>query len=170
VTDTTAPPEANGEAASPDRAAQLRKQVVDELIAEGTIVSAPVEATMRKVPRERFAPGVDLAEVYHAYTSVITKRDADGNAISSVSAPHLQAHMLEQAEITVGMRMLEIGSGGYNASAAGRARRSVRPGHHGRHRRGDHRPGQPSARGGRVLTGEYRARRCRMRCSRVRAL
>jgi protein-L-isoaspartate(D-aspartate) O-methyltransferase len=116
VTDTTAPPETNGEAASPDRAAQLRKQVVDELIAEGTIVSAPVEAAMRKVRRELFAPGVDLAEVYHAYTSVVTKRDADGNAISSVSAPHLQAHMLEQAEITVGMRILEIGSGGYNAA------------------------------------------------------
>jgi protein-L-isoaspartate(D-aspartate) O-methyltransferase len=116
VTDMASPPEMSNEAASPDRAAQLRKQMVDELITEGTIVSAPVEATMRKVPRELFVPGVDLAEVYHAYNSVVTKRDADGNAISSVSAPHLQAHMLEQAEITVGMRILEIGSGGYNAA------------------------------------------------------
>lgn len=38
------PPEMNIEAASPDRAAQLRKQMVDDLVAEGTIVSAPVEA------------------------------------------------------------------------------------------------------------------------------
>lgn len=110
------PPEMISEDESPDRAAQLRRQMVDELIAEGTIVSAPVEAAMRKVPRELFAPGVNLAEVYHAYTSVVTKRDTDGNSISSVSAPHLQAHMLEQAEITVGMRILEIGSGGYNAA------------------------------------------------------
>jgi len=71
---------------------------------------------MRKVPRELFAPGVNLDEVYHGYTSVVTKRDEGGSPISSVSAPHLQAHMLEQAEITVGMRILEIGSGGYNAA------------------------------------------------------
>lgn len=36
--------------------------------------------------------------------------------VSSISAQQLQAHMLEQAEITVGMRILEIGSGGYNAA------------------------------------------------------
>ncbi|MGH3937716.1 MAG: hypothetical protein ACRDTG_03635 [Pseudonocardiaceae bacterium] len=72
---------------------------------EGTIVSAPVEAVMRRVPRELFAPGVSLAEVYHGYTSVVTKRDENGSPISSVSAPHLQAHMLEQAEITVGIRV-----------------------------------------------------------------
>jgi protein-L-isoaspartate(D-aspartate) O-methyltransferase len=111
VTDMATPLETNGEAASPERVAQLRNQVVDDLIAEGTIVSAPVEAAMRKVSRELFAPGVNLEEVYHPYTSVVTKRNADGNSISSVSAPHLQAHMLEQAEITAGMRILEIGSG-----------------------------------------------------------
>lgn len=116
MTDMATPPETNGEAASPDRAAQLRKQVVDDLIAEGTIVSAPVEAAMRKVPRELFAPGANLDEVYHCYNGLVTKRDAEGNSISSVSAPQLQAHMLEQAEITAGMRILEIGSGGYNAA------------------------------------------------------
>ncbi|MGH3869243.1 MAG: methyltransferase, FxLD system [Pseudonocardiaceae bacterium] len=106
----------NEQAASSDRAAQLRNQVVDDLIAKGTIVSAPVEAAMRKVPRELFAPGVNLDEVYHGYTSVVTKRDENGRPISSVSALHLHAHMLEQAEITAGMRVLEIGSGGYNAA------------------------------------------------------
>lgn len=106
----------NEQAASSDRTTQLRNQVVDDLIAEGTIVSAPVEAMMRKVPRELFAPGVNLEEVYHGYTSVVTKRDENGGSISSVSALHLQAHMLEQAEITVGMRVLEVGSGGYNAA------------------------------------------------------
>jgi len=116
VTDTAIPSETNSEAAYPDRAAQLRKQVVDDLIAEGTIVSAPIEAAMRKVPRELFAPGVNLEEVYHCYNGLVTKRDADGDSISSMSAPQLQAHMLEQAEITAGMRILEIGSGGYNAA------------------------------------------------------
>lgn len=115
MTDTTTP-EMNGESTSPDRAAQLRKQVVDELIAEGTIVSAPVEAAMRKVRRELFAPSGNLDEIYHCYNGFVTKRDADGNAISSISAPQVQAHMLEQAEIVAGMKVLEIGSGGYNAA------------------------------------------------------
>lgn len=116
MTDTTSASEMNGETPTSDRAAHLRKQVVDELIAEGTIVSAPVEAAMRKVPRELFAPGVALEDVYHVYNGVVTKRDDAGNSISSVSAPQLQAHMLEQAEITAGMNVLEVGSGGYNAA------------------------------------------------------
>lgn len=112
----TTPSDMGGKAASPDRAAQLRQAVVDELIAEGTIVSTGIEAAMRKVRREIFAPGADLDEVYHVYNGVVTKRDHAGNSMSSVSAPHLQAHMLEQAEITAGMHVLEIGSGGYNAA------------------------------------------------------
>jgi protein-L-isoaspartate(D-aspartate) O-methyltransferase len=47
---------------------------------------------------------------------VVTKRDEAGTSVSSVSAPQVQAHMLEQAEITEGMNVLEIGSGGYNAA------------------------------------------------------
>ncbi len=86
MTDTTT----NEEAAGSDRATQVRNQAVDDLIADGTIVSAPVEATMRKVPRELFAPGVSLDEVYHRYNGVVTKRDEDGNSISSVSAPQVQ--------------------------------------------------------------------------------
>ncbi|MBV9140676.1 MAG: methyltransferase, FxLD system [Pseudonocardiales bacterium] len=112
MTDTTM----NDEAVGSDRGTQLRNQVVEGLMAEGTIVSAVVEAAMRKVPRELFVPGVSLDEVYHRYNGVVTKRDEDGNSLSSVSAPQVQAHMLEQAEITVGMRVLEIGSGGYNAA------------------------------------------------------
>ncbi|MFI6098169.1 methyltransferase, FxLD system [Lentzea sp. NPDC051213] len=116
VTDRTTPKDTTSEVANSDRAAQLRKQVVDDLIAEGTIVSAPVEAAMRKVHRELFAPGGDLDEIYHCYNGFVTKRDAEGNATSSISAPQVQAHMLEQAEIATGMRILEIGSGGYNAA------------------------------------------------------
>lgn len=116
MNDMAVPPGANSDAAEPDRAAELRKQMVDTLIIEGTIVSAQVEAAMRKVPRELFAPGVDLDEVYQLYNGVVTKRDEAGTSVSSVSAPQVQAHMLEQAEITEGMNVLEIGSGGYNAA------------------------------------------------------
>lgn len=98
------------------RAVRLRQRMVDGLIGEGAIVSAPVEAAMRKVRREPFVPGVGLDEAYQPHHDVVTKRDTDGNPISSVSAPWAQAHMLEQAEITPGMRVLEIGSGGYNAA------------------------------------------------------
>ncbi|MBE1579530.1 protein-L-isoaspartate(D-aspartate) O-methyltransferase [Amycolatopsis roodepoortensis] len=116
MNDMVKPVEGNNEADSSERVAHLRTKMVDDLIAEGTIVSAQVEAAMRKVPRERFAPGVDLEEVYQLYNGVVTKRDESGNSVSSVSAPQVQAHMLQQAEITEGMRVLEIGSGGYNAA------------------------------------------------------
>jgi protein-L-isoaspartate(D-aspartate) O-methyltransferase len=47
---------------------------------------------------------------------VITKTDEHGVQLSSVSAPQIQALMLEQARIRPGMRVLEIGSGGLNAA------------------------------------------------------
>ncbi|GAA4921849.1 hypothetical protein GCM10023223_48670 [Stackebrandtia albiflava] len=72
----------------------------------------------RAVPRHVFAPNNPLAEVYSPRDPVITKRDANGVAISSVSAPEIQAFMLEQASIEPGMRVLEIGSGGFNAALA----------------------------------------------------
>lgn len=100
----------------PDRAAHLRDQVVDELIAGGTIVSKRVETAMRTVSRHLFAPEAGLDEAYQTYNAVVTKRDEHGIAVSSVSAPQIQAMMLEQAEIAPGMRVLEIGSGGYNAA------------------------------------------------------
>lgn len=102
--------------AGPDRAAQLRDQAVDELIQNGTIVSGLVEAAMRKVPRDLFIPEVGLEEAYDPFKAVVTKRDTDGNALSSVSDMHVQSFMLEQAQITPGMNVLEIGSGGYNAA------------------------------------------------------
>ena len=116
MNDMAVSPEANSNAAGSGFAAELRKKMVDTLVAKGTIVSGQVEVAMRKVARELFAPGVDLDEVYHLYNGVVTKRDVTGTSVSSVSAPQVQAHMLEQAEITEGMNVLEIGSGGYNAA------------------------------------------------------
>jgi len=102
-------------AVDPDGAAALRQGLADDLVNAGSIVSKEVEAAFRKVPRHLFAPEVSLEQAY-ANDAVRTKRDGDGITISSVSAPWLQAVMLEQAAIAPGMRCLEIGSGGYNAA------------------------------------------------------
>ncbi|MFV2022484.1 methyltransferase, FxLD system [Micromonospora sp. LOL_023] len=93
----------------------LREFLVRELLAGGSIASSEVEAAFRVVPRHLFAPEVPLERAY-ANDIVRTKRDEHGVTISSVSAPWLQAVMLEQARIGPGMRCLEIGSGGYNAA------------------------------------------------------
>ena len=97
------------------RADALRHELVEELLTAGSITTPGVEAAFRAVPRHLFAPEVSLEEAY-ANDTVRTKRDAQGVTISSVSAPWLQAVMLEQARIRPGMRCLEIGSGGYNAA------------------------------------------------------
>jgi protein-L-isoaspartate(D-aspartate) O-methyltransferase len=67
------------------------------------------------VPRHVFTPGLSL-ELAYANQVVFVKRDRHGVPTSSVSAPDIQAIMLEQAGIRPGMRLLEIGSGGYNAA------------------------------------------------------
>ncbi|MEV7970541.1 methyltransferase, FxLD system [Sphaerisporangium sp. NPDC088356] len=97
------------------RADELRGRLADELVAEGLIVSKQIEAAFRTVPRHLFAPEAALEEAY-AQDIVVTKRDEPGITISSVSAPQIQAMMLEQAALHPGMRCLEIGSGGYNAA------------------------------------------------------
>lgn len=75
-----------------------------------------IAGTFRVVPRHLFASEVSLETAYAANRSVVTKRDENGAAVSSVSAPSIQVTMLEQAELRPGMRVLEIGSGGYNAA------------------------------------------------------
>lgn len=94
----------------------LRAALTARLMDEGWIRSAPVEAAFAKVPRHVFVPdGIALEDAY-ADTAVVTKRDAAGMATSSVSAPWLQAHMIEQARLRPAASVLEIGSGGYNAA------------------------------------------------------
>jgi Protein-L-isoaspartate(D-aspartate) O-methyltransferase (PCMT) len=93
----------------PDDVARLRDQAVDELVKNGTIVSGAVEAAMRSVPRHLFTPEAVPEEAYDPFHAVVTRRDGEGNALSSVSDMHVQAWMLEQAAIEPGMRVLEIG-------------------------------------------------------------
>lgn len=95
---------------------RLRAQMTDTLMRDGWLTDQKVERAMRTVHRHRFAPEADLEAAHAPYTAVITKRDEHGVATSSVSAPQVQAMMLEQADLRPGDRVLEIGSGGYNAA------------------------------------------------------
>ncbi|GAA4898415.1 methyltransferase, FxLD system [Streptomonospora salina] len=95
---------------------QLRNHRVDALIDDGFITTPAVEAAMRTVPRHLFLPDADLTEAYED-TNVPTKTGPDGECLSSASAPHVVALMLEQLEIGPGDRVLEVGAGtGYNAA------------------------------------------------------
>ncbi|MFF4195196.1 methyltransferase, FxLD system [Nonomuraea sp. NPDC001831] len=96
--------------------AALRDAMVHELREQGAIQSEPVAAAFAAVPRHVFTPGELLEVAYGVDNAPIVKRDDNGLTLSSVSAPHLQAVMLEAAEIKPGMRVCEVGSGGYNAA------------------------------------------------------
>ncbi|MEV3984312.1 methyltransferase, FxLD system [Nonomuraea sp. NPDC049758] len=98
---------------SPER---LRADLVAELRRAGWIRSPEVEAAFAKVPRERFAPEASPEAAYAADDVVVTKRGPDGRATSSISAPWLQADMLEAARLRPGAKVLEVGSGGCNAA------------------------------------------------------
>ncbi|MBQ1047811.1 methyltransferase, FxLD system [Micromonospora sp. C51] len=99
----------------PDDAQALRNKLVDDLIAQGIVRTPAVENALRTVPRHVFAPEVTTTQAY-ADETVVTKYDADGLATSSVSAPQVIAMMLELLAVQPGQRVLEIGSGGYNAA------------------------------------------------------
>lgn len=94
----------------------MRTAMVAELQEIGAIATEPVAAAFAAVPRHQFAPDAALTAAYRASEAVLAKRDADGVATSWVSAPSVQAQMLEQLDAAPGMRVLEIGSGGYNAA------------------------------------------------------
>jgi protein-L-isoaspartate(D-aspartate) O-methyltransferase len=74
-----------------------------------------VRAALLKVPRDVFAPGFSLDRAY-ANDSLVTKTSEDGINVSAVSAPTAISAMLTQAGDLLGKRVLEIGSGGYNAA------------------------------------------------------
>jgi len=99
------------------QADELRQHMADGLIAEGWITSPHVEAAFRAVPRHLFTPpGTPLATSYNGHAAPVLKKAPDGSNLSSVSGPWLQAKMIAQAGIEPGMRVMEIGSGGYNAA------------------------------------------------------
>lgn len=94
----------------------LRAAMVDRIKAAGHAHTAPVEQALREVPRHRFVPAAQLTDAY-ANQAVITKRAADGAALSCASVPTVVAMMLDQLDVQPGHRILEIGAGtGYNAA------------------------------------------------------
>lgn len=93
-----------------------RTDMVRALRDQDAITSEPVAAAFVAVPRHRFAPDTPLDVAYDLHRTVPVKKDEHGLDISVMSAAHLQAVMLEQADIEPGMKILEIGSGGYNAA------------------------------------------------------
>lgn len=94
----------------------LREMMISKLREMVAIRSDRVAEVFRAVPRHLFTPGAPLEEVYTFTAAVHVKWDEHGVPISTVSAPELQAFMLEQADIRPGMNALEIGSGGVNAA------------------------------------------------------
>lgn len=101
---------------SPARDVMLRAAMVDELRSFGAIRSERVAEAVRVVPRHLFVPDEPLERAYEADSAVVVKRDEDGTAVSLLSSAHIQATMLEQAGVEPGMRVLEVGSGGYNSA------------------------------------------------------
>lgn len=95
---------------------QLRTALVAHLRGLGAFQTPAVGAAFGTVPRHLFLPGMDIQTAY-APQVVVTKRTADGTAISSASSPYLVATMLEQLHAQPGHRVLEIGTAtGINAA------------------------------------------------------
>lgn len=94
----------------------LREKLVERLRANVSAVTSTVEDAFRSVPRHLFVPEVS-PEVAYQDDAIVTKRDEDGQPISSSSQPAMMALMLDQLGLTPGQRVLEIGAGtGYNAA------------------------------------------------------
>jgi protein-L-isoaspartate(D-aspartate) O-methyltransferase len=101
------------ESTSPDR---LRADLAAHLTAKGWTRTPAVERAFRTVPRHLFVPDTVGLEQAYADEIVATKRGPDGKTTSSVSAPWVQAFMLAEAGLKPGARVLEVGSGGYQAA------------------------------------------------------
>jgi protein-L-isoaspartate(D-aspartate) O-methyltransferase len=86
--------------AAGDAAVQLRGAMAGRLGCR----SAAMLAAMLAVPRHVFLPGCSLEEAYSA-GPVVTRRDAEGVAVSSASAPGVVAGMLEQLDVRPGQQV-----------------------------------------------------------------
>ncbi|WP_168801393.1 methyltransferase, FxLD system [Glycomyces buryatensis] len=101
---------------SGNEAHQLRTRLVGKLRIGGAIKTEAVQDAMLAVPRHRFLPEAPLRIAY-ADDVYVTKRDSEGDPVSSASQPAIVAEMLEQLDVRPGHRVLEIGAGtGYNAA------------------------------------------------------
>lgn len=98
----------------------LRAALVENLRAKGCLRSGAIAEAFSTVPRHLFVPDVSVEEAYRNQW-IATKRTAGGEVISSSSQPEIMATMLEQLDVQLGHRVLEIGAGtGYNAALLAR--------------------------------------------------
>jgi protein-L-isoaspartate(D-aspartate) O-methyltransferase len=97
-------------------AAGCRARMVERIRRLHPGLPGPVIAALGRVPRHQFAPGSPLEVAYDPFEVVQLLRDETGATVSSVSAPSIQAIMLDQLDVRPGMRVLEVGSGGYDAA------------------------------------------------------
>ena len=96
--------------------ADLRERLVAQVLSTSGIRDERIAAALRDVPRHLFLPHLPPEEAY-LDDAIVTKRDADGQPISSSSQPAIMAIMLDQLDLAPGQRVLEIGAGtGYNAA------------------------------------------------------
>jgi protein-L-isoaspartate(D-aspartate) O-methyltransferase len=94
----------------------LRAALVEALRSRGRLRSPALAEAFSRVPRHLFVPDASVEEAYRD-TFIATKRQPDGEVISSSSQPEIMAIMLEQLDLRSGQRVLEIGAGtGYNAA------------------------------------------------------
>lgn len=114
-------------------AADARRSLVDTLTANGSLTHPGWTAAFAAVPREVFVPRFSIRrdgarlvladgdpgylENVYTDTTLVTRWDAAGTAISSSSEPSLMARMLDAFDVPAGARVLEIGTGtGYNTA------------------------------------------------------
>jgi protein-L-isoaspartate(D-aspartate) O-methyltransferase len=131
------------------RAFPANEQMVDRLIAEGTLWSPSVIAAFRATPRHHFVdrvfqhhrktgwqevitrdPGPEELRLVYSDRALVTGLGPSSSPaavpISSSSQPSLMAQMLEDLQPAAGQRVLEVGAGtGYNAALLAHI---VRPG------------------------------------------
>jgi protein-L-isoaspartate(D-aspartate) O-methyltransferase len=97
---------------------QQRRQLVDQLKAEG-IKSQSVLDALLKVPRHKFVPASSRDLAYE-------NRPLPIGHGQTISQPFIVAYMTEAAEIAAGERVLEIGTGsGYQAAVLGELAKQV---------------------------------------------
>jgi protein-L-isoaspartate(D-aspartate) O-methyltransferase len=102
--------------AVPDELIALQQNMVARVRALGGARDDRVAQALLAVPRHHFLPELPAAAAYRD-EAIVTKRDADGQPISSSSQPTMMAIMLDQLGLRPGQRVLEIGAGtGYNAA------------------------------------------------------
>jgi len=95
---------------------RLRERLAARVIAAARIRDDRIAAALREVPRHLFLPQLPPEATYRD-DAIVTKRDADGQPVSSSSQPAIMAVMLDQLALAPGLRVLEIGAGtGYNAA------------------------------------------------------